>query len=404
VFFLLVGCDTGKGGSGVELLPASGTDLVLSNGLLSVTLTDNGVMRGIHLIPNTSQPNRKISVGNNVGLWIAGSQAGVKSNVMFDYLTKIDGFRLQSPKSTEGGLYHVTLSDFEAEYENWESVEGAPTFSDGSPKMLGDEMVWGTYTSTTTTSNPENSFSDLRVVVNPYEFNDEQLKSTLFVRYEITNASTVAIEDLRIGFGGDMDLFLSDTNSEPINGPCGRFNTHWNNTAYDLARNYTYTYVKPDSMDGDISGECYGTFVGYTFVGSSDSDGLNAPILAHTVLTRWEEESFVGFDESSINTPSKVLFALHGLSSEGAPMIDPSTGEVTSFAYTGNPLTETGWVDTRKDVRSLLSISPITLAPGEKVVTTVAIFTAVSPSFEQGYADLSTLFDRIMSQRNKWDN
>lgn len=403
VFFLIVGCDSGKVDTGVELLSASDAELVLSNGLLSVTLKDNGVLRGIHLIPDTAQPNRKVSVGSNLGLWVAGRQDGVKSNVMFDYLTHIDGFQLQHSSSTDGGLYQVTLSDFETGYENWISVEGAPTYSDGSPKMLGEAMIWGTYASATTTNNPESSFTDLDVVVNPYLFKNEQLKSTLFVRYVITNQSPLEIENFHLGFGGDIDLFLTDTNSEPINGPCGRFSTHWNNTGYDPTRNYTFTYVKPDSIDGDISDECYGTFVGYSIVGSSGSDGLNSPVLAHRVLTRWEEESFEGFNESSIDTPNKVLFALQGLSSEGASMIDPITQQPTRFAYTGNPVTETGWIDTRKDVRSLQSVSPITLAPGATVVTTVAIFTAVSPSFEQGFTALSTLYDAIIANRSKWD-
>lgn len=84
-------------------------------------------------------------------------------------------------------------------------------------------------------------------------------------------------------------------------------------------------------------------------------------------------------------------------------MIDPTTGEPTAFAFTGNPVTGTGWVDTRNEVRSLLSLAPISLAPCETVEFIVPIFTTISPSFEQGYEDLATLYDKVMSLRSTWD-
>ncbi len=402
---LFLGCDNEAVNQGLEeLYPVSGTELVLSNGRMSVTLVDYGGLQTISLLPDVLKPNRKVTISHSLGPWYAGNQNGIRSNIMsslFPY--RIDRFQLQHSASEGGGLFTVNKADFLGGFERWPSDFGAPTYQDGSPKMNGDVMAWGSFTSAATTGTSGNSFFGLDIVVNPYMFEDDELQNIVFVRYEITNESSTPIENLHMGFGGDVDLALIDTNLEPINGICGRFKTHWNNTGYDRTRNYSYTYVKPDPADGNIPLECYGTFVGYSIVGSSRTNGLIAPALAHTVVTRWEEQSFEAFQETKIQTPSQVLFALQGLSSEGNPMIDPTTGEVTSFAYTGNPITETGWVDYRKDVRSVQSISPITLAPGEKVITIVAIFAAVSPTYEQGFSDLTSLFDKVISQRSRWD-
>ena len=384
-----------------ELIPLSETEVIITNGNLSVTMKKTGVLESVRYVADPLEPNVGISIASSLGLWVAGMQNGtVRSNIMALVANAIDNFQLQQPDLENHGLYFVTKDGFEDEFENWTSIISAPTYPDGRPKMMGDVMAWGTFAPFSKSSNLEYSFSDLLVGVTAYMFNDVELKSTLFVRYEIFNQSQDIIENLHLGFGGDVDLGLF----EPTAIVCGRVNASSNLTGYDRERNVSYTYIKPDLIDGELPGTCYGALTGYSIMGFNSGNGTQASALAHRVLTKEAMEPFGAFSTTGILVPYHVLHALQGLSPEGAPMIDPSTGEVTSFAYTGNPLTETGWVDTRKDVRSLLSISPITLAPGEKVITTVAIFTAVSPSFEQGYADLSTLFDRIMSQRNKWDN
>jgi len=393
-------CDSeGAGGTGIELVPIADTQAVLTNGYLSVDLKDSGVLHDNRISPDGILPNRRIYAGSVLGLWVAGSQNGTRSNVMSGILVGPDKFQMSPTIADGGGLFIVNKVDFLNGYEKWPSQFGAPAYPDGSPKMLGDVMGWSAFKSAATSGSSGSSFLDLNVVVNPYLFENEELKSTLFVRYTISNHSSVAIDNLHIGFGGDVDLFWSD----PTNPPCGPSNHRWNHTGYNSVKDFTFTYAKPDPSDGNIPSECYGTLVGYSIVGSESANGLMASVLAHPVLTRSSEESFEAFQESKIKTPLQVLYALQGLSSEGASMINPSTGEVTTFAYTGNPLTEVGWVDTRKDVRSLQSISPITLAPGETVVTTVAIFTAVSPTFEQGYSDLASLYDLILTRRNLWD-
>ena len=381
----------------VELLPVADTKITLSNGRLSVRLAANGGLNGLHfdLDDSSPTPTRAAGVGSSVGLWLAGPQNGIKSNVGSDMLNLIlDKFELEGQNQDGYGLYVVEREDFELGFESWPSDFGAPIYPNGSPKMLGDAMVWGVFGGISTSAN---SFTGLRIVKTAYVFDDDELRNTLFVRYEVSNRSAFPIEDLHIGFGADMDLGWGGPYSIP---PCGRQNPGWNHSGYNLDNNYSYTYMKPDSSDGNLSHGCYGILVGYTILGTSSDNGLSVPFLSHRVLTK---SCAALFSACQIQTPSQVLLALQGLSSEGAPMIDPTTGEPTNFAFTGNPVTEMGWVDTRNEVRSLLALAPISLAPGETVEFIVPIFTTISPSFEQGYEDLATLYDKVMSLRSTWD-
>lgn len=398
--FTIGGCDSAKL-EPLQLLPSSSTEVVLTNGQLTAKLSKTGGLQSLSIDFGDSSPtpSRIAHVGSSVGLWLAGTQKGIKSNVGSDMLTlTLDKFEVQGQNQEGYGLYAVNKKEFELGYDVWPSDFGAPTYVDGSPKMLGDAMVWGVFGGISTSTN---SFSEIRVVKTAYMFDDSELKNTVFVKYEISNLSSSSIEQLHLGFGADMDLnwsgFLS---SDP---PCGRQTPGWNYTGYNLDRNYSFTYMKPDSSDGSLRSDCYGILSGYTILGSSSDIGFSGPFLAHRVLTKSGQVPFEMFSAGKIQTPSQVLFALQGLSSEGAPMIDPTTGEPTHFAFTGDPVSETGWIDRRNEVRSLLSIAPVSLAPGESMEIIIPIFTTISSSFEEGFEDMPKQFDRIMAQRSRWD-
>lgn len=80
------------------------------------------------------------------------------------------------------------------------------------------------------------------------------------------------------------------------------------------------------------------------------------------------------FSEDRMTSPEMVQFALHGRSVLGDPMFNPVTGKQTNFAFTGDPVTGTGWLEERHDGRSMISLQPITLSPGERASFTVVYF------------------------------
>ena len=61
-----------------------------------------------------------------------------------------------------------------------------------------------------------------------------------------------------------------------------------------------------------------------------------------------------------------------------APWIDPTTNEVTKFVLSGDPVTNTGWVDSSPgDRRLLLAAGPFTMAVGDTQETVVATLAAL---------------------------
>jgi hypothetical protein len=255
-------------------------------------------------------------------------------------------------------------------------------------------------------------FSNFRVSSKPgavhtvgetaFVFEGSALKQVLFLRYDISNESNVPVSNLYLGFGADIDLWWWDLALGTV--ACGNLSWASNQTGYNLAKNYSYTYVKPDSSDdGALRSGCYGALIGYSILDMYSEGGLSQPKLAHRILTRSHEEPIFDFAEAEINNAEQVKYALQGLSATGGAMVDPVTGENTAFAYTGDPFSGTGWLDSRKDVRSLQSIMPFDLMPGETRVMTVAVFTTLSDSFKEGFFELEATFDEVLRQREKWD-
>ncbi|NIV11610.1 MAG: hypothetical protein GWN62_10105, partial [Aliifodinibius sp.] len=92
-------------------------------------------------------------------------------------------------------------------------------------------------------------------------------------------------------------------------------------------------------------------------------------------------------------------YALKGLSNFGDPMINPVTGNETKFAFTGDPITQTGWLDSIAiDVRSLLSSAPFTLAPGEKKIVSIVWIVESGQNLADALVNLKSKVDDI---RNK---
>ena len=84
-------------------------------------------------------------------------------------------------------------------------------------------------------------------------------------------------------------------------------------------------------------------------------------------------------------------------------MIDPTTSATSMFAFTGDPTEQTGWIGTHDDVRSLISLEPFSLAPGERKFFTVVWIFAEGENLSHGLGKLRAYHDVIESRRDVWD-
>ena len=135
----------------------------------------------------------------------------------------------------------------------------------------------------------------------------------------------------------------------------------------------------------------------------SSTGGLGEHKMAHRIIREHSDKAFPEFHLGAISTPTRLLFALQGLSPFGDPMVDPTTGNPTKFAFTGDPVSKSGWIDDRTDVRSLQSIAPFDLAPSEVRSLTVVWLIAKGKNLKNGLELFRAQYDLIMSRREMWD-
>lgn len=210
--------------------------------------------------------------------------------------------------------------------ENWPVNLGAPIDNSGLPKIYGDGMCWTSLQSDTTLKNylfMSQPVPGLRVTLPLYGYKRNDLRNVIFIKYGITNLSAENWNNVSTGFYSDTDLddALIDQ------------------TGYDSSRSLSFTYERQTN-----------NVTGFTFLETPK----NVSIKSHRIMRK---NNYINpdFGENSFTTPEQIILALKGLSNTGQPMINPVTGLATNFAFTGDPVLQTGWLDTPVDVRSMIS-------------------------------------------------
>ncbi|GMQ83155.1 MAG: hypothetical protein BMS9Abin05_2642 [Rhodothermia bacterium] len=397
IAFLFGACDgSGPGEQQSIVLPTS-AEVTLTNGTVSVVLDSLSMVSRSKWNYDPNALDLFSEPINSAGLWLAAEQEGTRSNIASPF-PWANGFELMSTEKESGGIYEITRENLEFEILNWPISLGAPVEINGNPKMYGDRMAWAAFEPSSTPGDESTSLKGLRVGLSIFVFDQAPLSNSVFLRYDIKNISSETISNLHVGYGGDTDLVQYRESSGKI---C---ETAWweNQTGYDLSRHITFTYTSRHPEDSVQSDDCYGAVAGYSILNMSSPRGLGQNKLAHRIWRRNQFASYPEFSGELLENGEVILFALQGLSPSGAPMVDPS-GTQTKFAFTGDPIAMTGWIDERHDVRSLQSIQPVDLAPGDERSITVAWLMAKGPNLETGLELFKEQFDLIMSRRDAWD-
>ncbi len=320
---------------------------------------------------------KNVYVISLAGLWVGMQQNGEPVGDITwageiphsNYTSTLNGNKLGVYYVEAGGSYDAT---------GWPSDYGAPATAGGSPAVHGDAMCWSALTSDTTlTSEPifSEPVKNIRITQTVYAYNRSSLQNVIFVRYEITNTGSNSMNGVYLGFYSDTDLG----------------DAQYNRTGYDSARELTYTYQ--DSVNS--SGYSYAT--GFTFL---ETPG-NAGVTSHRIMRK---DNYINpdFGEYGFNMPKQILYALQGLSNSGKPMVNPTTGQNTLFAFTGDPVERTGWLDNKIDVRSMISSGPFNLAPNQTVKITVAWAVNGGADLFDAIGNLKNKIDLVRSDKSLW--
>ena len=295
---------------------------------------------------------------------------------------------------------------YERDYNEWPVEDGAPWIDiDGDsmytpgvdePKIYGHEMLW--YVSNdfdtarcnyTYGSNP----IGLEFQVTTYGYlADWIFGDILFKKYLIINKGDNIVENMIFGYWADPDL--GDPGDDYVG--C--------DTLLDLAFVYN-----SDNQDGDGSGVQYGTpppAVGYHLLQGpivTGSENDSAYIRDHwkkgyknlrmSTFAPTLKEWFDGSMDAQFERPTSTQQMYNNLlgigTRTGKQLMDPHTGDSTTFGLCGDPVSGTGWYEgpgwpegkEPGDRRLQLNFGPLTFAPGDTNEVVIAIIMALGDDY-----------------------
>lgn len=370
--FLLSSCDSAPGSTPeppTAPLRAQQTAAVIDADEFDVRLTRDG---SVQLAAETYPRVEPIQFSATAsGVWLAGTQSGdTRSSIVY-----FDSGLSTECEDSAARLFALDADTSYTETEIWPAALGAPTTADGSPRVYGDQMLWGSFCTRTpvqtgSSERHADPIQDLRINTAVYRYDRDDLAGVRFVRYEVTNTGLDPLADLRVGYFADTDSpGRVDTGDDRSVG----YYSH-DAVGYDPASGLSYVYQLPVRVTDTVTLES-SWVSGYTF--------LDLSLFSHRILRRhsWQEPKGFGQGPASAIEATR---ALDGLSYDGDPMIDPTTGSASRFAFPSNPWDDpSGWVDGRDetgafvgaDIRQLLSAGPVSLGPSETLTFTVVWVT-----------------------------
>ncbi len=225
--------------------------------------------------------------------------------------------------------------------------------------------------------------------------NVEPLNNMIFKRYIIINKSSTKFEDMYFGIWSDPDVG-GDAGDDLV--------------GCDTLLNLDFCY------NGDDSDPSYGSYIpsvgfcllqgpvseGTTndvakFMGKTFTGKKNLQMTSFSFLYKYPSpygDPVLG----SYNGTIQIYNFLKGNLSDGTPFPNPLTGGTTKFPFSGDPVTQQGYIsgswrsiippDSKADRRMMLCSGPFNMAPGD---TQEVIFAQIAAGGGQGYSRLASV-------------
>lgn len=304
----------------------------------------------------TQDPGLEFPIGSGKtcvyasGLWIGAKVDGQVRVTAGSYTQEYTPGPIDSagnwpdPGDPQHKVYKIVRGDTTSyDYVNWPSEFGAPVDENGKPLLKGDQTLWCVYND----ANPlvhvadEGRTDPLGIEVQQTAFafdQDGALGNAIFMEFKILNKLDNTLESTYFTFWSDPDVGGA---ADDFVG-CDRH----------LGLGFAYNATDSDPIYGSEP-PC----VGYDLLkGPRGDGGWRQPMMA---FCRYSN----AYDPRSATESYNYM---RGLNLDGSPVIDPTTGEVTRFAVSGDPVENTGWLDSDPgDRRFMVSAGPFTMEPGD---------------------------------------
>jgi hypothetical protein len=271
----------------------------------------------------------------------------------------------------------VDTTDFAP--DPWPRDHGAPTDSTGAPGLLGDMMIWSAYNDADPALHVDLSGSTaplgVEVQQSTFAFNRTgALQNIIFVKFKIINKGGNQLDETYLSLWADPDL--------------GGFTDDLVGCDTTLSLGYCYNSNNNDQQYGASP-----PAVGFDF--------FRGPIVPSTLFPGTMDTlgmtSFNKYTNATDPLSAQETYNyMSGLDKAGNPIheFDNPANPITRYQVSGDPVTNTGWLDdTPGDRRLFLTAGPFTMFPNDSQEVVAAIIIG------QGADRLSSITDL----RNKDD-
>ncbi len=268
-------------------------------------------------------------------------------------------------------IYNISPTSTPAELQNWvtnAAPQGAYLDSLGNPLLLGAQTMFYAYTDGYPSAHGNNAGSTAPLKADIKQTNwcyavNGPLSSMSFSEFKIINRNTLPWEKCYIALWTDDDVGDGTDDAVSVD------------TLLNLGITYNFSNNDPN----------YGTAppaVGFDYfrgpiVPDPDSTvSYYDPPTSNNLVVKhgYRQLGVTAFNMYSNGDPSigdpanyiQTYFNLQGIRKDGTPWINPITNQVTTYAFSGDPVSGQGWNQAEgKDRRFMQCSGPLMVSPGD---------------------------------------
>lgn len=299
------------------------------------------------------------------GLWLGAKVGGAvrvsAAEYAFDFRPGTMTGGVASPDDPRFRVYKIRRGDTRAsnpDYLEWPYDDGAPTVKDYAgadsldeqgfriPLLMGDEAVWTVFNDADMSAHDSDpgsgSSGPLGIEAQLYAYAYDSTGDAgriIFMKYTLINKGANQLDSMHVAFWADPDI-----------GSAGD-----DYVGCDTAINLGYSY------NATVTDALY---------------GANPPAVGFAILGG--DSRMTAFSKYINGTdPSTAIESwnyMKGLSLGGEPYVNPTTGHVTRYVVSGDPVTASGDLDLNAaDRRYMATQGPSELSPGDTLRVAVAV-------------------------------
>jgi len=381
----------------------------VNNGNSEVTVIDSKQMDANNIrtwYRNNGSFNRNLFTGNagfewpggsglfarySSGLWIGAVVGDDTLVAVGDYNYEyLPGYVDQNgnPQGKDDPLfriYKINKGDTASEdYQNWPFSQGAYADKYGKPFLMGDQSMFYTYTDGYPEAHNNNAGETAPLKAQILQTNFSFIKN-----YSILN--DIVITELRVINRGNLPwtkCYMAIWTDDDVGS--GGDDAVGCDTNINLGFTYNFT-----NNDGDygIAPPAVGFHLlkGQTVPGAEDTVKYYSPPLSnnHVIKPGYKDLCMTAFNMYVSGNPfvgdpgnyREAYLNFQGIRRNGTPWVNPVTNQITKFAFSGDPFTQTGWNEADAgDRRFIMSSGPSTVNPGDTQTIVYAQIIARSSS------------------------